>query len=72
MSIPESAYQKGRQEAAKVVLHDTLLRLGEKKLGTPTFLTRVEVLAVSVLERSRRMCDRLLDVTSWTELTQTL
>ena len=47
---------------------EALLRLGRRKLGSPSGYVEAQIAALSDLDRLRELHDRVLDVSSWDEL----
>ena len=58
---------KGRRKD----LHETLLHLGTRRLGSPDALIAVALEAIGDLDRLERMRDRLLDAPDWNNLLAT-
>jgi len=55
---------RGKAEAERAIL----LRLGAKRLGEPTEITRQTIADITSIDRLNELVDRLLDVESWEDL----
>ncbi|MDQ2730154.1 MAG: DUF4351 domain-containing protein [Armatimonadota bacterium] len=60
----QAIIRKGRAEEARSLL----LRMGSKRFGPPDTIIRTSIESVPTLEQLEDMADRVLDVTSWTDL----
>lgn len=65
-------YQMILEEGETRGLHRTLLSLGRKRFGEPSQAAQDTLLGITNIERLRRLSERLLDVTTWQELLDTL
>jgi predicted transposase YdaD len=67
-----SGYQlildEGREDGALREARKILLRQGHRKFGAPSPEVEATIQAIADLDRLERMSDRLLDVTTWTDL----
>ena len=64
ISWKEEGRVEGRVEEARRVL----LRVGAKRLGTPSTMTSDQINAISSIQRLERMIDRMVEVDKWDDL----
>jgi predicted transposase YdaD len=67
----EEGQRMGREEGALREARKFLLRQGGRKFGPPEPVVEVAIEAIPDLDRLERMGERLLDVTTWTDLLAT-
>jgi len=58
----------GEERGEEKALHAVILRLGEKRFGTPNAATRAALEAIGELAKLEALSLRLLEVGSWDEL----
>lgn len=68
----QAILDEGREEGRVQGAQRTLLSQGRKKFGEPDQATRNALLAITDPERLERLGERLLEVSSWSDLLQTL
>jgi hypothetical protein len=64
-------YQAVLDEGGIKALKRLILRLGEKRFGPPSEETKLALEEIQDLDRLERMCDRVLEVSTWQEVVQT-
>jgi hypothetical protein len=67
----QAILDEGREEGALREARKLLLRLGGRRIGTPSPDVETALQAITDLDHLERMSDRLLDVTTWQDLLAT-
>jgi predicted transposase YdaD len=67
-----STYQAILEEGQTAALQKTLLRQGRQRFGPPTEAVQASISAITEVERLERMTERLLVVSSWQDLLETM
>ncbi len=67
----EKGVEKGRREARKATLQETVLSLATRRFGAPAPAAAAALQSIDDLDRLDRMRDRLLDAADWSDLLAT-
>jgi len=68
INVTNEWIEQGREEGAVLEARGLLLRLGQKRLGSPTEMVIAEINAIDEAAQLEELCDRMLDVETWQEL----
>ena len=64
----QAILEEGREEGQVRGERRALLRMGTTRLGPPDDVTRAQIESITDIDTLDRLADRLLTVSSWTEL----